>query len=100
MNADRVAQFRRHGEWVSLGILSGHPFRRKPRPEGPPCPAAIRHPLLIIAIFVVVFLEFDPFQDGNERLSRADDPVAVADRLCLCSLQLARSAIEASKEGY
>jgi Fic family protein len=29
------------------------------------------HPLLIIALFVVVFLEIHPFQDGNGRLSRA-----------------------------
>ena len=29
-----------------------------------------RHPLLTIAIFVVVFLEIHPFQDGNGRLSR------------------------------
>lgn len=28
------------------------------------------HPLLIIAIFTVVFLEIHPFQDGNGRLSR------------------------------
>lgn len=28
------------------------------------------HPLLIIALFVVVFLEIHPFQDGNGRLSR------------------------------
>ena len=29
------------------------------------------HPLLIVAVFVVVFLEIHPFQDGNGRLSRA-----------------------------
>lgn len=29
------------------------------------------HPLLVIAVFVVVFLEIHPFQDGNGRLSRA-----------------------------
>lgn len=29
------------------------------------------HPLLIIALWVVVFLEIHPFQDGNGRLSRA-----------------------------
>jgi Fic family protein len=29
------------------------------------------HPLLAIAVFVVVFLEIHPFQDGNGRLSRA-----------------------------
>ncbi len=28
------------------------------------------HPLLAIAVFVVVFLEIHPFKDGNGRLSR------------------------------
>ena len=32
---------------------------------------ALLHPLLIISIFVVAFLEVHPFQDGNGRLSRA-----------------------------
>jgi Fic family protein len=29
------------------------------------------HPLLIISVFIVVFLQIHPFQDGNGRLSRA-----------------------------
>ena len=29
-----------------------------------------QHPLLVIAVFIVVFLEIHPFQDGNGRLSR------------------------------
>jgi len=33
--------------------------------------AGLLHPLLVTAIFVVVFLEIHPFQDGNGRLSRA-----------------------------
>ena len=32
---------------------------------------ALLHPLLIIAVFIVVYLEIHPFQDGNGRLSRA-----------------------------
>lgn len=31
---------------------------------------AKQHPLLVIAVFIVVFLEIHPFQDGNGRLSR------------------------------
>ncbi len=59
------------------------------------------HPLLVIAVFVSVFLEIHPFQDGNGRLSRI-----------LTTLMLLRagyayvpyssleSVIEQSKEGY
>jgi len=59
------------------------------------------HPLLVIAVFTVVFLAIHPFQDGNGRLSRI-----------LTTLMLLRagyayvpyssleSVIEQSKEGY
>lgn len=59
------------------------------------------HPLLVIGIFVVVFLEIHPFQDGNGRLSR------VLTTLLLLRAGYAyvpysslESVIEQSKEGY
>lgn len=59
------------------------------------------HPLLIIGIFVVTFLEIHPFQDGNGRLSR------VLTTLLLLQVGYAyvpysslESVIELNKEGY
>ena len=59
------------------------------------------HPLLVIAVFVVVFLEIHPFQDGNGRLSR------VLTTLLLLRAGYAyvpysslESIIEQSKDGY
>src|SRR5665213_3552476 len=59
------------------------------------------HPLLVTAIFVVVFLEIHPFQDGNGRLSR------VLTTLLLLRAGYAytpysslESIVEESKEGY
>lgn len=59
------------------------------------------HPLMIVAIFVVVFLEIHPFQDGNGRLSR------ILTTLLLLRVGYAyvpysslESVIEQNKEGY
>jgi Fic family protein len=59
------------------------------------------HPLLIVGIFVVVFLEIHPFQDGNGRLSR------ILTTLLLLRAGYAyvpysslESVVEQSKEGY
>jgi Fic family protein len=59
------------------------------------------HPLLVIAIFVVVFLEIHPFQDGNGRLSR----ILTTLVLLQCGYTYVpysslESVIEQSKEGY
>ena len=59
------------------------------------------HPLLVTAVFTVVFLEIHPFQDGNGRLSR------ILTTLLLLKTGYAyvpysslESVIEANKEGY
>lgn len=59
------------------------------------------HPLLVIGVFTVVFLEIHPFQDGNGRLSR------ILTTLLLLRAGYAyvpysslESVIERSKEGY
>jgi Fic family protein len=48
------------------------------------------HPLLIISIFVVVFLEIHPFQDGNGRLSlefaREHGRITMADAIKLTNV--------------
>jgi len=59
------------------------------------------HPLLVTAIFIVIFLEIYPFQDGNGRLSR------ILTTLLLLRAGYAyvpygslESVIEQNKEGY
>jgi len=59
------------------------------------------HPLLVIGIFIVVFLEIHPFQDGNGRLSR------ILTNLLLLQAGYAyvpysslENVVENSKEGY
>ena len=59
------------------------------------------HPLLIVAIFIVTFLEIHPFQDGNGRLSRILTTLLLLQagyaHVPYSSLE---SVIENSKEGY
>lgn len=59
------------------------------------------HPLLVVAIFTVVFLEIHPFQDGNGRLSRVLTTLLLMrsgyNYVPYSSLE---SIVEHSKEGY
>jgi hypothetical protein len=59
------------------------------------------HPLLMIGVFTVVFLEIHPFQDGNGRLSRilATLLLLQAGYTCVPYSSL-ESVIEQTKEAY
>lgn len=76
-NSNTVAAFDENGAQIGIVFQTATPFDtprlmtelvawiRQARESGH------LHPLLVIALCVVVFLEIHPFQDGNGRLSRA-----------------------------
>ena len=62
---------------------------------------ATLHPLLIIGVFVVVFLEIHPFQDGNGRLSRALTTwLLIQAGYAYVPYSSLESVIELNKEAY
>jgi Fic family protein len=59
------------------------------------------HPLLVIALAVVVFLEIHPFQDGNGRLSRALTTLLLMQTgYAYVPYSSLESVIEQNKDGY
>ncbi|MBS2132316.1 Fic family protein (plasmid) [Burkholderia thailandensis] len=59
------------------------------------------HPLLVIAVFVVVFLEIHPFQDGNGRLSRVLTTLLLLQAgYAYVPYSSLESVIEMNKEAY
>jgi Fic family protein len=59
------------------------------------------HPLLRIAVFVVVFLAIHPFQDGNGRLSRIlNNLLLLRNGYSFASYSSLESVIEHNKEAY
>jgi len=59
------------------------------------------HPLLIVGVFVVVFLEIHPFQDGNGRLSRVlTTLLLLRNGYAYTPYSSLESVIELNKEAY
>ena len=63
--------------------------------------ASATHPLLVIGIWAVVFLEIHPFQDGNGRLSRVlTTLLLLRARYAYVPYSSMESVIERNKEAY
>jgi len=105
--SNSVAAFDEHGQQVGIGFETTSPF------DTPRYMAELvewyreriteqdLHPLLIIAIFVVVFLEIHPFQDGNGRLSRVLTTLLLLKAgYSYVPYSSIESIIEQNKQGY
>ncbi len=106
-NTNHVSAFDADGKEIGVVFETATPFDT-PRLMAELvtwCNAAIEdrqhHPLLVIAIFVVVFLEIHPFQDGNGRLSRVlTTLLLLRSGYAYVPYSSLESVIEQSKEGY
>ena len=106
-NSNRVAAFDENGEQIGIVFEAVSPF------DTPRLMAELvawvnderdksqLHPLLVIAIFVVVFLEIHPFQDGNGRLSRVLTTLLLFQAgYAYVPYSSLESVIEINKEAY
>ena len=105
--SNSVAAFDESGEQTGIVFQTTSPFDtprfmqelvawyRQASEDGEP------HPLLRIAVFVVVFLEIHPFQDGNGRLSRILTTLLLLQAgYAYVAYSSLESVIERNKEGY
>ena len=106
-NSNSVAAFDENGEQIGIVFDTASPFDT-PRLMSELLTwvnevrdQAELHPLLRIAIFVVVFLEIHPFQDGNGRLSRALTTLLLIQAgYAYVPYSSLESVIELNKEAY
>ena len=106
-NSNSVAAFDENGKQIGIVFETATPFNTPhlmeelvswvARERG----QAQLHPLLIIAVFVVVFLEIHPFQDGNGRLSRVLTTLLLLQSgYAYVPYSSLESVIETNKEAY
>jgi Fic family protein len=106
-NANSVAAFDETGAQIGIVFQTASPFDT-PRLMSELVAwvdreraAARLHPLLVVALFVVVFLEIHPFQDGNGRLSRVlTTLLLLRSGYAYVPYSSLESVVEQNKEAY
>ena len=105
--SNNVGAFDREGNQVAVIFETASPFdtprRMKELVEWVISARKTRefHPLLVIALFVVVFLEIHPFEDGNGRLSRILTTLLMLQAgYAYVPYSSLESIIEENKQGY
>ncbi len=106
-SSNSVAAFNAEGQQVGIVFETATPFETPQLMTelvawfNETTDARSLHPLIAIGIFVVVFLEIHPFQDGNGRLSRVLTTLLLLRAgYVYAPYSSLENVIEQSKEGY